>query len=145
MPTNTSPEFDRQRIIYEETEDLAQRIVELEKLLSLAPRHKGAERMKGDYRKKLATLKAQLQKKKEQDRARRGGGGPEEGVVRKEGAGQICLIGVTNSGKSTLINGVTNADLDVGDLLLYNGMDTHVEYRIARKQQKQFEQVAYAV
>ena len=115
MPTNTSPEFDRQRIIYEETEDLAQRIVELEKLLSLAPRHKGAERMKGDYRKKLATLKAQLQKKKEQDRARRGGGGPEEGVVRKEGAGQICLIGVTNSGKSTLINGVTNADLDVGD------------------------------
>ena len=115
MPTNTSPEFDRQRIIYEETEDLAQRIVELEKLLSLAPRHKGAERMKGDYRKKLATLKAQLQKKKEQDRARRGGGGPEEGVVRKEGAGQICLIGVTNSGKSTLINGVTNADLEVGN------------------------------
>ncbi len=115
MPTNVSPEFDRQRIIYEETEDLAQRIVELEKLLSLAPRHKGAERMKGDYRKKLATLKAQLQKKKEQDRARRSGGGAEEGVVRKEGAGQICLIGVTNSGKSTLINGVTNADLDVGD------------------------------
>ena len=114
MPTNTSPEFDRQRIVYEETEDLAQRIVELEKLLSLAPRHKGAERMKGDYRKKLATLKAQLQKKKEQDRARRSGGGAEEGVVRKEGAGQICLIGVTNSGKSTLINGVTNADLDVG-------------------------------
>jgi ribosome-interacting GTPase 1 len=110
-----SPEFDRQRIVYEETEDLAQRIVELEKLLSLAPRHKGAERMKGDYRKKLATLKAQLQKKKEQDRARRGGGGAEEGVVRKEGAGQICLIGVTNSGKSTLINGVTNAELDIGD------------------------------
>ncbi|MFW9809673.1 MAG: GTPase [Candidatus Thorarchaeota archaeon] len=115
MPTNVSPEFDRQRIIYEETEDLAQRIVELEKLISLAPRHKGAERMRGDYRKKLATLKAQLEKKREQERTRRGGGGQEEGVVRKEGAGQICLIGVTNSGKSSLINGVTNADLDVGD------------------------------
>ncbi len=115
LPTNVSPEFDRQRIVYEETEDLAQRIVELEKLISLAPRHKGAERMRGDYRKKLATLKAQLEKKREQDRTRRGGGGQEEGVVRKEGAGQICLIGVTNSGKSTLINGVTNADLDVGD------------------------------
>ncbi|MHA2056525.1 MAG: GTPase [Candidatus Thorarchaeota archaeon] len=114
LPTNVSPEFDRQRIIYEETEDLAQRIVELEKLLSLAPRHKGAERMKGDYRKKLATLKAQVEKKREQDRARRSGGGAEEGVVRKEGAGQICLIGVTNSGKSTLINAVTNAEFDVG-------------------------------
>lgn len=110
-----TPEFDRQRIIYEETEDLAQRIVELEKLLSLAPNHKGGERMVGDYRKKLAQLKALLEKRKEQERARRSGGGAEEGVVRKEGAGQICLIGVTNSGKSTLINSVTNAKLDVGD------------------------------
>lgn len=115
MPTNVTPEFDKQRIIYEETEDLAQRIVELEKLLSLAPRHKGAERMVGDYRKKLATLKAQLEKRKEQDRARKSGGGAEEGVVRKEGAGQICLVGVTNSGKSSVINAVTNAELDVGD------------------------------
>ena len=115
LPTNVTPEFDRQRLIYEETEDLAQRIVELEKLLSLAPRHKGAERMKGDYRKKLATLKAQLDKKRELDRARRSGGGTEEGVVRKEGAGQICLIGITNCGKSTLINAVTNADLDIGN------------------------------
>jgi len=110
-----TPEFDRQRIIYEETEDLAQRIVELEKLLSLAPNHKGGERMVGDYRKKLAQLKALLEKRREQERARRSGGGAEEGVIRKEGAGQICLIGVTNSGKSTLINSVTNAKLDVGD------------------------------
>jgi ribosome-interacting GTPase 1 len=115
VPTNVTPEFDKQRQIYEDTEDLEQRIVELEKLLSLAPRHKGAERMKGDYRKKLAQLKAQLDKQREQDRARRGGGGAEEGVVRKEGAGQVCLIGVTNSGKSTLINAITNAEFEVAD------------------------------
>jgi small GTP-binding protein len=114
LPTNVTPEFDKQRIIYEETEDLAQRIVELEKLLSLAPNHKGAERMVGDYRKKLAQLKAQLEKRREQEKARRAGASTEEGVIRKEGAGQICLIGLTNSGKSTLINSVTNAKLDVG-------------------------------
>jgi len=115
LPTNVTPEFDKQRIIYEETEDLAQRIVELEKLLSLAPRHKGGERMVGDYRKKLAQLKAQLEKKREQDRARKSGGGTEEGVVRKEGAGQVCLVGVTNCGKSSIINAVTNAKFDIGD------------------------------
>ncbi|MGY5880910.1 MAG: GTPase, partial [Candidatus Thorarchaeota archaeon] len=115
MPTNVTPEFDRQRIIYEETEDLAQRIVELTKLLSFAPRHKGGERMVGDYRKKLAQLKAQLEKKREMDRARKSGGGTEEGVIRKEGAGQVCLVGVTNSGKSTIINAVTNAEFDIGD------------------------------
>lgn len=115
MPTNVTPEFDKQRIIYEETEDIAQRIVELEKLLSLAPRHKGGERMVGDYRKKLALLKAQLEKKREQDKARKSGGGVEEGVIRKEGAGQVCLIGVTNCGKSSIINAVTNAKFDIGD------------------------------
>lgn len=115
LPTNVTPEFDKQRVIYEETEDIAQRIVELEKLLSLAPRHKGGERMVGDYRKKLALLKAQLEKKREQDKARKSGGGTEEGVVRKEGAGQVCLIGVTNSGKSSIINAVTNAKFDIGD------------------------------
>ncbi|MFX1473821.1 MAG: GTPase [Promethearchaeota archaeon] len=115
MPTNVTPEFDKQRQIYEDTDDLAQRIVELEKLLSLAPRHKGAERMVGDYRKKLAQLKAKFEKQREQDRSRRGARGTEEGVIRKEGAGQVCLLGVTNSGKSTMINSVTNAELDVGD------------------------------
>jgi ribosome-interacting GTPase 1 len=115
LPTNVTPEFDRQRQVYEDTDDLAQRIVELEKLLSVAPRHKGAERMVGDYRKKLAQLKAKLEKQREQDRARKGARGAEEGVIRKEGAGQVCLLGVTNSGKSTIINSVTNAELDVGD------------------------------
>ena len=115
MPTNVTPEFDRQRLIYEETEDLAQRIIELTKLLSFAPRHKGGERMVGDYRKKLATLKATLEKKKEQERSRRSGAGAEEGVIRKEGAGQVCLVGVTNCGKSSIINAVTNAEFDVGD------------------------------
>ncbi len=115
MPTNVTPEFDKQRQIYEDTEDLAQRIVELEKLLSLAPRHKGAERMVGDYRKKLAQLKAKVEKQREQERTRKGTRGAEEGVIRKEGAGQVCLLGVTNSGKSTIINSVTNAELDVGD------------------------------
>ncbi|MBE0526327.1 MAG: 50S ribosome-binding GTPase, partial [Candidatus Thorarchaeota archaeon] len=47
--------------------------------------------------------------------ARKSGGGTEEGVVRKEGAGQVCLIGVTNSGKSSIINAVTNAKFDIGD------------------------------
>ncbi len=114
MPTNVTPEFDKQRLIFEETEDIAQRIIELEKLLSLAPRHKGGERMVGDYRKKLAQLKALLEKRREQDRARKSGG-TEEGVVRKEGAGQVCLIGVTNCGKSSIINAVTNATFDIGD------------------------------
>ncbi len=114
MPTNVSPEFDRQRQIYEDTEDLEQRIIELQKLLALAPNHKGAERMIADYRKKLAKLKAELEKRREQERARRSAAAA-EGAIRKEGAGQVCLIGVTNSGKSTLINAVTNAELEVAD------------------------------
>ncbi|NOR37978.1 MAG: TGS domain-containing protein [Candidatus Thorarchaeota archaeon] len=115
LPTNVTPEFDKQRQIYEDTESLEQRIIELQKLISLAPRHKGAERMRGDYRKKLAKLRAEVEKRKDQARTRKGSAGAEEGVIRKEGAGQICLIGVTNCGKSSLINAVSNAEFDVGD------------------------------
>ena len=115
LPTNVTPEFDKQRQIYEDTESIEQRIIELQKLISLAPRHKGAERMRGDYRKKLAKLRAEFEKRKDQERTRRSGAGAEEGVIRKEGAGQVCLIGVTNCGKSSLINAVTNAEFDVGD------------------------------
>ncbi len=114
LPTNVTPEFDKQRQIYEDTEDLEQRIIELQKLLALAPNHKGAERMIGDYRKKLAKLRAELEKRREQERARRSSAS-EEGVIRKEGAGQVCLVGVTNSGKSTIIDTLTNADVTVAD------------------------------
>jgi ribosome-interacting GTPase 1 len=109
-----SPQFEAQRQKYEDAESLEQKIAELEKLLSLAPGHKGAEKMVSDYRKKLARHKADLEKKKEIERARRGGGS-DEGVIKKEGAGQVCLMGVTGSGKSTLINSVTNADFTIGD------------------------------
>ena len=115
LPTNVTPEFDKQRQIYEDTESLEQRIIELQKLISLAPRHKGAERMRGDYRKKLAKLRAEVEKRKDQDRTRKSSAGAEEGVIRKEGAGQVCLVGVTNCGKSSLINAVSNAEFDVGD------------------------------
>ncbi len=114
MPTNVTPEFEKQRQIYEDTEDLEQKIVELQKLLALAPSHKGAKKMVADYRRKLAKLKAELEERREQERIRRSGASSET-AIRKEGAGQICLLGVTNSGKSTLINSVSSANLPVGD------------------------------
>ena len=112
MPTNVTPQFDKQRQIYEDTEDLDQRIIELQKLISLAPSHKGAVRMVSDYRKKLAKLRAEVEKRRELERAKRSGSS-EEAAIRKEGAGQICLVGVTKSGKSALVNAVTNANLVV--------------------------------
>jgi len=83
LPTNVTPQSEKQREVYEDTEDLAQRIVELEKLLALAPNHKGGERMLADYRKKLAQLKALFEKRREQERARRS-----EAVLKRESSGR---------------------------------------------------------
>ncbi len=113
MPTNVSAEYSAQREKYEAATTLQQKIIELEKLISLAPSHKGAENLRRELRRQLAKLKAELAKKKAQEK-QSSGAAKDEFSIKKEGAAQVCIVGATNSGKSTLINSVTNAKIPVG-------------------------------
>lgn len=62
----------------------------------------------------IGLVKAKLAKLKEKEMSRGGGGGGEGYAVRKSGDATVILLGFPSVGKSTLLNGITNANSEVG-------------------------------
>lgn len=89
--------------------DISQQIEEVEKEIRETPYHKGTEHYIGKLRAKLAKLKDRLL----EGGGKKGGGGGGGYAVRKEGDATVVLIGPPSSGKSTLINKITNAESKV--------------------------------
>lgn len=62
--------------------------------------------MRAQIKKQIASLKAQIEEEKQR---KKGGRSSRSWFIEKHGAAQIVLIGLTKSGKSTLLSKVTNA------------------------------------
>jgi len=87
---------------------LQERIKELEQLISTSKYNKRTQHAIGLY-------KAQLARLKEKQASKTSSGKKGEGyAVRKTGDGTVILLGFPSVGKSTLLNGLTNAESDVG-------------------------------
>ncbi len=108
MPVNAGPEYFAAEKKYSEARTTEEKIKALEEMIRKAPHHKGAEHLLADLRKRLSKLK------KEAVIERRKSHKPFF-TIRKEGAAQICIIGLTNSGKSTLLNSLTRANAKVAE------------------------------
>lgn len=112
MPVNLTAEGQAAKIAYEEATTLEDRIQKLERFVSLIPKHKSSEKMVATYRHRLTVLRRELEEKRA--RRRVSTGGPTFSLP-KEGAGQVVLVGLTNSGKSALLNKLTGAKAKVGN------------------------------
>ncbi len=88
------------------TED---RIRELEHLISHSQYNKRTQHAIGLYKAQLARLKEKLEARRAS--SSKGGGGY---AVRKTGDGTVVLLGFPSVGKSTLLNGLTDAHSEVG-------------------------------
>ena len=86
-----------------------QKLQLLQEFLSLVPKHKGTERLRGQVKRQMATLRKEIAEKKQR---RVGKGGPKF-FIEKEGAAQIVILGMTNVGKSSLLASTTNAKAEV--------------------------------
>ncbi len=104
MPTNVSFEFAIAQKRYDDSRTDEERIVALQDMISKAPSHKGAENLRKELSRKLASLKAKIEK---QAAAAKKSGNTIN--IKKEGAGQIVVVGLPNSGKSTFLTKFTNA------------------------------------
>lgn len=104
MPANLPPQYHVISKKLNETKNPEEKISILEELLGIIPKHKGTEKLQGDLKAKIAKLKKQKPKKVKRETLY---------SIRKEGAGQIVITGPVNSGKSSLLNALTNAKAKV--------------------------------
>lgn len=112
MPTNVSIEFQKAKSKYESASTLAERIAALQEMRRTAPHHKGAENLRAEISARMAKLRREAEKQREQAKKTAGGGSLN---IRKEGAGQVVLVGMPNSGKSTLLKALTRADVEISE------------------------------
>lgn len=109
MPTNVSVEYALAEQEYLKASTTEEKIAALQKMLSTAPTHKGAENLRQDIKSKLAKFKGKLEKEKEKKAKGK------SITIKKEGAATVVLIGPPNTGKSLLLNKLTGTKVAVAD------------------------------
>jgi ribosome-interacting GTPase 1 len=108
MPANLTPEYFKAEQWYREATTTDEKILALERMLAVMPKHKGTDHLKADIRRKISKLKE---------------AGPQKGRssqvdifhVPRMGAGQIVLLGTPNCGKSSIVQVLTNAKVHVAE------------------------------
>lgn len=110
MPTNLPPDYFEVEKRFREASDPREKLVLLEEMYALVPKHKGTDHLRADLRRQISKLnqEAQAQKKK--------GGHASIYHLEREGAGQAILIGPSNVGKSALLAALTNAEPEVSPI-----------------------------
>jgi ribosome-interacting GTPase 1 len=102
MPANLPPQYFEAEKRYRSAKDPEEKIAALEEMLAIMPHHKGTDRLHAMLRQKIAKFSQEAEKKLAT--ARRAGF-----YITREGAGQVMLVGLANSGKSQLLTAVTEA------------------------------------
>ena len=103
MPTNLPPEYHEAEERFRDAGTPEEKIYALEEVLTTIPKHKGTDKIRADYRRKLSKLKAGLETKK------KGAKHASAYHVEKEGPARVIVIGAPNVGKSALVAAVTHA------------------------------------
>ncbi len=108
MPINVNdPEYVKAEKEFYEADNLEDQLFALQKMISHAPAHKGAENLRQQLTTRRKKIEEQIKKQKKVGKVTKVG-------IRKEDM-QAVLIGKTRSGKSSLLNILANAHLKVGD------------------------------
>jgi small GTP-binding protein len=110
MPANLPPQYFDVEEQYRKAKDPQEKLVYLQQLLSIIPKHKGTEKLQAELKTKIKKIKETVAKQKKS----KGSGGAWY-QVEKQGAGQVVLVGLPNCGKSSLLNALTNARSAIGD------------------------------
>jgi GTPase involved in cell partitioning and DNA repair len=114
MPANLTPEYFKAEKWFRSAGTNDEKILALEHMLSVMPKHKGTDHLKADLRRKLSKLKEAASQKSKASVV-------DVFHVPRSGSGQIVLLGVPNSGKSSIVAALTNAKVNVADFPFATG------------------------
>jgi ribosome-interacting GTPase 1 len=109
MPANLPPEYYEAEKQFKAASAPAEKAAALEALIATVPKHKGTDKLRADLRRRLSKLRDEAVRKKKK------GGKGDLYAVSREGAAQFALMGLANSGKSSLLAALTNARPVVAD------------------------------
>ncbi len=104
MATNAGPEYYQAQGRFNEAKTNSEKIKALEEMLKGAPDHKSSQKLRAEIKTKIAKLREKIDKERTQK---------SKGysfTIKKEGAAQVVITGITNSGKSTILKQLTNAN-----------------------------------
>ena len=101
MPANLPPQYFEAEKKFRLAKEPADKIIVLEEMLAIMPKHKGTDKLRAELRGKIAKLTQAVGKKAAGHRASM--------VIEREGAAQVAVIGLPNAGKSQLVSSITNA------------------------------------
>lgn len=107
MPVNPGLEYQKAERKYAEARTIQEKLTALNEMIRTVPKHKSSESLQAEIKGKIAKYKTLSEKEKQAKR------GKSKFSIKKEGAATIVLIGTTNSGKSTLLNRLTNKNVEV--------------------------------
>jgi ribosome-interacting GTPase 1 len=114
MPANLTPEYFKAEQWYRTAATNEEKILALERMLAVMPKHKGTDHLKADLRRKLSKLKETAAQKSKASVV-------DVFHVPRTGAGQVVLIGTPNCGKSSILAALTNAKVNVADFPFATG------------------------
>ncbi len=103
MPTNASIAYALAQEEYFKASTPAERLAALKKMISTAPKHKSAEKLNAQLKRRLADLKKDIEKEKKAGKGK-------SFAIRKEGAATVVFLGTENSGKTRVFSQMTNSE-----------------------------------
>ncbi len=109
MPANLTPEYLKAEEEYRQAKTPEEKLEALRAMLAAIPKHKGTEKMQADIKRKISQANKEVQKSGRKKSS-------VSYIIKREGAGQVCLIGTANSGKSSLLAALTNANPAISDI-----------------------------
>jgi small GTP-binding protein len=107
MPANLPPQYFEAEKTYRSAKTPDEKIVALEEMLAIMPKHKGTDHLRAELRGRIAKLNQLLDKKSATQRA--------SILIEKEGAAQVAVIGLPSVGKSQIVSSITNASPTVAE------------------------------